>query len=339
MPCKILIAGETDNHCLEVAYYRAFISLGHEVMLFDTRKALLKYTRPAKWAYHLHRFFPVDSWIRKANKELVISARDFQPDVFIAFSGAEVLPGTIAYLKSILPVKVCWYWADPLPNLNRYILGSLPLTNCLFSYSNSSLDVFRQMGVAGAAWIPFAGDTSAHFEAAAKKNRTAYEYDISFIGSWRPEREKVLRQIHQLFPDLRIFVSGPYWERCTYKPIRKLATNKPLYGKAFSDIVRKSFLNLNVMDEANYPAVNMRFFEIPTAGGAELCSSSPEMKNIFTDRTEILYFDNEATLAEQIRYAIANTDAIEEMKIRAQQLLLGGHLYKHRAEAILKITE
>jgi spore maturation protein CgeB len=339
MAHKILIAGETGNHCLEMAYYNAFLALGHEVRLFNTKTAVMKYARPLRWAYHLHRFVPIDSWIRKANKDLTTSVRDFQPDLLVVFTGAEILPGTFAYLKSILPLKIFWYWADPLPNLSRYIHNSLPLTDILLSYSKSSLKVFGQMGAPEMAWVPFAGDLSAHFEPAVEKKESEYVYDISFIGSWKPEREWVLKQVHQLFPDLKIFISGPYWERCTSKPIRRLAVNKPLYGKDFSDKVGISFLNLNVMDDTNYPAVNMRFFEILASGGVELCSASPDMEDLFRDRKEVLYFRGVERLAEQIRYAIANRKEMEEMKIKAQGLLVSGHLYKHRAEVILKMAE
>jgi hypothetical protein len=70
MAQRILIAGESGNHCLEMAYFDAFTALGHEVRLFDTRTAVMKYVKPNKLAYMLHRFLPVDAWIKKANKDL-----------------------------------------------------------------------------------------------------------------------------------------------------------------------------------------------------------------------------------------------------------------------------
>src|ERR1700754_4709998 len=129
MSRRILIAGETSNHSLEMAYYKALTELGAEVQLYDTRKAIEKFARPTRWAYQLHRFFPVESWLKKAGKDLAIAAKAFEPDVVLAFSGAEILPGAFAYLKSLSPVKICWYWADPLPNLSRYLHMSLPLTD------------------------------------------------------------------------------------------------------------------------------------------------------------------------------------------------------------------
>ncbi len=337
MAKNILIVGDTGNHCLETSYYEAFHALGCEVTLFDIRKAVQKYARPGKWAYRIHQFFPVESWLRKANKELAEKVLSLKPDIIIAFTAAEVLPGTFAYIKTILPAAIVWYWADPLPNMNRYIHSSLALTDLLASYSSSSLKAFEMMGAKKTFWIPFAGDVKAHFEAAAAKEK--YTYDISFVGSWRPEREAALRVLYESFDGLKLKITGPYWNRCTFQPLQKIANTKPLYGKAFTEVVQNSLLSLNVMDSNNYPAVNMRFFEIFSSGGAQLCSSGPEMQQVFRDKEHLLYFAGNNELIAQMQYALANRDKIEAMKKNAQALLLSDHMYRQRAIALLAALE
>ena len=328
MPSRILIAGETGNHCLEMSYYKAFLDAGHEVKLYDTKKAVQKYARFGQLGYKIHQFFPVEAWLRKANKEFTEAVKAFKPDLVIAFTGAEILPGSFAYIKTILPLKLVLYWADPLPNMTRYIHQSLPLADLVASYSKSSLEVFSQMGAKSTCWLPFAADTDAHYETAAARQQ--YRYDISFIGSWRPEREAALRTIFENFPGLRFKVNGPYWNRCSFSPIRKAASIKPVYGKDFSTIAQDSFLNLNVIDKTNFPSVNMRFFEIMAAGGLELCSAGPEMESIFLDKEHILYFKDTESLVAAVTYAYANKEKIENIKIAGQQLLTEKHLYSHR---------
>ena len=146
MANRILIAGETGNHCLEMSYYKAFLDAGHKVKLYDTKNAVKKYARLGQIGYKIHRFFPVEAWIRKANKDFTEAVKEFKPDLVIAFTGAEILPGSFAYIKTILPLKLALYWADPLPNMTRYIHQSLSLTDLVASYSKSSLDIFNQMG-------------------------------------------------------------------------------------------------------------------------------------------------------------------------------------------------
>jgi spore maturation protein CgeB len=337
MPLKILIAGESGNHCLEMAYFDAFRSLGHHVELFDTKEAVIRHARGGKIGYEVHRFIPIDAWIKKANKDLANFTRSFQPDILMVFTGAEILPGTLAYIKSILPTRIIWYWADPLPNLSRYIQQGLVLADLVASYSHASLTAFEMMGARRTAWVPFAGDLAAHFMESAVK--TTYKYDLGFIGSWRPEREAILRAVYEHFPRLRLKVSGPYWSRCSFAPLRRLAEKKPVYGKVFSGIVQDSLLQLNVMDDTNFPAVNMRFFEILAAGGLELCSAAPEMKDTFIDRQHILYFSNQEELKDQIQFAMERNNEREAIKINGQKLLLSGHLYTHRANSITQLIE
>jgi spore maturation protein CgeB len=332
MASRILIAGETGNHCLEMSYYKAFQDAGHEVKLYDTKKAVMKYARLGALGYRLHQFLPVDVWIRKANKEFTEEVKLFKPDILIAFTGAEILPGSFAYIKSILPVRIAWYWADPLPNLSRYLHQGLPLADLVASYSSSSLQPFTAMGARAVCWLPFAGDTEAHYMKAAACEK--YTYDISFIGSWRPEREAALKTIFENFPGLRFKISGPYWNRCSFKPIRKLAGIQSYFGQSFSAVVQQSFLNLNVIDNSNFPSVNMRFFEIITAGGLALSSTGPEMETTFIDKAHLLYFNSQEQLVETVRYAFDNAAKMETLKTAAQQLLMEKHLYRHRASSL-----
>jgi spore maturation protein CgeB len=336
MAKKVLIAGETGNHCLEMAYQKAFADAGHTVALYDTKKAVWQYARGGHWGYQLHRFFTVEAWVRKANKNFCEFVKAFRPDILMVFTGAEILPGSFAYIKSILPnTKIVWYWADPLPNLTQYIYKSLVFADLLASYSKSSLAVFGTMGAKKTCWLPFAGDVEAHFKQAEKKEN--YPFDISFIGSWRPEREAALKTIHQHFPFLQFKICGPYWHRCKYKPIRKIASSQPIYGKFFTEVVQQTFLNLNVIDTTNYPAANMRFFEIISAGGLQLCSATPEMEVEFQNRKQVLCFNTEEAIVETIQHALNNRAAMEDIKIAGQQLLLSQHLYLNRVAQLLPL--
>jgi spore maturation protein CgeB len=333
---KILIAGESGNHCLETSYETAFKELGHEAVIFDTRKAVLQHARFGFVGRTLHRFFAVEAWLRKANKDLVNFAVQYKPDIIFAFTNAEILPGTFAYLKTRLNIKVAWYWADPLPSLNRYIHQSLPLTNLVCTYSNDTIEVFQQMGAQKAIWVPFAGDMAAHYAPATAIQH--HPVDLSFVGSWRPEREKALSIIHKNFPALKIKIYGPYWKRVTDTSLKKFIVASPLYGKAFTDVVQQSLISLNVIDDTNYPAVNMRFFEIPAAGGLQLCSYSPETEKLFMDKKHVLYFANEKELVEKVQYALDNRTLLNEMRTEAQQLVVNEHLYKSRAATILSLV-
>jgi len=330
---KIIIAGETGDHSIEKSYHRAAISLGHDAYLFDTRKAVLNYARPPVIGKELHRFFPVTAWLRKSNKDFVDFVRQTDPDIVILFTGAEILPGTLAYIRTISRSRIIWYWADPLPNLSSYIREGAVFTDLVASYSRSSFDMFRKMGASTVSWVPFAADMEVHGSNEPRK----IIYDISFTGSWRPEREKVLTFIHKAFPSLRLRVDGPYWERCSYSPIKRLAGKKPQYGHDFTTIARSSLLSLNVTDTTNYPSANMRFFEIMASGGTELVSDSDELKESFLDMEHVLYFQDEKSLYDKISFALSNKDQVISIAEKGRDLVRQQHLYVHRLKGLLNI--
>ena len=338
MPTRVLIIGEIGNYCLEMSYEKAFKELGCEVHLFDSKKAVLDFARFGVVGRKLHQFFPVQAWLRKANKKLAEKALSLRPDIILAFTGAEVLPGTFAFLKSTLPATIAWYWADPLPNISRYFLETMPLTDLAASYSNASVPVLRAMGFRNVMFLPFAADQDAHFKPASL-NVTSYRYELSFVGSWREERVQALTRIVNDFPDLKVKIFGPYWNRCKDASLRRLATSTPLYGGDFAEVVQNTFMNLNVMDNTNFPAVNMRFFEIFAAGGNQLCGGGPEMRTIFKNKEHLLYFDNLEEMSDQLAYAIENKSVVERYKVRSQELVLKDHLYLSRAKELLDACE
>jgi len=72
------------------------------------------------------------------------------------------------------------------------------------------VDIFKGRGLNHARWVPFGCDPSVHrpVELTAKE-RTRYARDIVFVGSFYPNRAKLLSSIADL--DLQIW--GPYWSK------------------------------------------------------------------------------------------------------------------------------
>jgi len=246
---KILIAGALSNFCLEASYKSGFEQNGHEVKTFDIKKAIGRNVRFGKFGSVINTFLPVEAWIHKANRELVILAKEFQPDVMVCAANNEVLPGSIAFLKSILPVKVILIWPDTLLNLGKTVLSAAPLYDMVAAHSKAAVKVLSDYGFKNVRWLPFAGDLEAHF--GEPPTESSLQYDLTFVGGNRPERERVIDFVLRTFPELKVKVWGPYWNRTSNKAISKIANASPLYGKAFTGVVRSSFISLNIIDDTN----------------------------------------------------------------------------------------
>ena len=92
---------------------------------------------------------------------------------------------------------------------------------------------------------------------------------------------------------------------------------------------------MNVIDPTNYPAANMRFFEIPMAGGLQVCSRCPELENEFREGEHLFYYQQPADLPDLVRDLLADGPRRQAVASAAHDKVLARHLYRHRAQAIL----
>ena len=328
---KILLAGNFDTYTLETSYKNALIDEGHEVRTFDFPATTNKYIKYGKIGHIIHNFLSIEAWIRKTNRELVIEAKNFNPDLLFVFANTPVLTSSFAFMKSVLPVKCILIWPDTVFNLQSHVLLSAPLYDFVASYSETCCKTFSELGFKNVKWIPLAADPHLHYAPESSEK----VYDLTFVGGWRPEREEALSHIAGHFPALKLRIQGTQWHRAHNKDLQKFVVNQPLYGKNFTTITQQSRINMNIIDETNYPAANMRFFEIPVAGGFQIASACPEMEKLFQPYRHLLYFKNNNELVEAVQFALDHEDDCTTMKNLTRQLVLDKHTYQHRIKEII----
>ena len=336
---KILFAGIINNYTVENSYSNCAMNLGLEVKNFDISTYENKYIKFGKVGKTMHRFLPVETWIRKMNRDLVITIKNFNPDVFVYFTTSKILYGTLATLKAINPqLKIVWIWTDTPLNLEAHNFSSGLLSDITATYSLNTVPVFKDLGFKNVSWIPLAGDVFMHKKEITKNQD--YKCDISFVGGWRPERGKAMEIISNNFKHLRIEVHGPLWSKKVKDPqLKKNIKGTGFYANDLADFFNSSRININQIDDTNFPAANMRFFEIPTAGALQLTSACPEMEGTFINKKHILYYKNELELLENIQWIIDHPEESELIKNNGQELLLKNHTYTHRFQQILQYLE
>jgi spore maturation protein CgeB len=111
---------------------------------------------------------------------------------------------------------------------------------------------------------------------------------------------------------------------------------RPLYEAEFAQAVAACRINLNIIDPTNYPAANMRFFELPVAAGFQLSSPCPEMEDEFRHGEELFFYQDETELPSIVRTLLANDGLRARVAAAGRDLVLSRHTYQHRARAILE---
>jgi spore maturation protein CgeB len=332
---KVLIISDSSIYALGNSFIRALNNLEFHVELFDLGKQISNYTLGGKIGRKINTFWPVETWERKGNRDLAIYVQNFKPEFIIVSGNAPMHYGTIAFVKSILPrCKVILFWPDTLLNLQQSQFNCAPLYDLVASYSSTSLNEFKKIGYRETMWLPFAGDLEF---LGAKDQKDVFDSDITFIGGWRPERERAMVEIHNNFKGIEIKIQGPLWEKYAKdSSIKSISTSKPIYGIKYGDMLRSSRINLNIIDDTNFPAANMRFFEIPAVGGLQLSSACPEMEEIFIHHKHLFYYKQLDDLCEQITYILEHEMEMEKVRTNGIELIQSNHTYIHRMKQLIK---
>jgi spore maturation protein CgeB len=335
MTKTLLMVGIDRLEALENSYRRAFMSLGWQVEFWNLAPAWQRAVRGGRLGLYVSQFIRVDPWLRKANRELVLHALALQPDLILTFTHTQVMPGALAQIRASTDARLVQIWPDPLLSWEANLSANLPLYDLVATYSRETQSTFERMGARRVAWIPLAGDPELHpLTKCTEAERKMLGADVTFIGGWRPERETILTQLRDF--DLKIW--GPDWgRRCKSNAgIMKAWQGRPLCGLDFARAVQASKTNLNIIDPTNHAAANMRFFEIPTAGGLQVSSACPEMEREFRHGEHVFYFSNTDHLKVLLEDLLADDATRNRAAQAAHQKVLSAHTYLHRTRSILE---
>jgi hypothetical protein len=329
----VLLVGSDQIGSLEGSYARAFSKLGWDARFWDPLQALRRAARGGRLGQLLSAFIQVEPWIKKANRALVVQVHALKPDLVLTFTHPAVRPGALAQIRSSIDAVLVNVWPDTLVNWETSTSACVGLYDLVATYSNASVPSIERMGGRRVAWIPLAGDPDLH---PVHSGPVPPEFcaDVTFIGGWRPERESLLSQLGRF--DLKIW--GPDWGRRSVRnsEIRRAWQGRALRGVEFAQATAGSKVNLNIIDPTNYPAANMRFFEIPIAGGLQVSSACPEMEHEFRHGEHIFYYRDEHDLQELVGSLLSADAARAEVADRAHREAQAKHTYRHRALAILE---
>ncbi len=331
---KVILVGVKSKGALENSYASALENLRFDVTFFEYKKILSKYIKLGKLGKIFHNFLPIYAWQKKMNRELIVLTKEVQPNYIVYFTNAPINAGTILCVKTMYPsIKHILIWPDTPFNLDGFILQNAALYDFTATYSFESIRVFQYANFKNVHWIPLAADETMFNLKLISQNQ--FKNDVGFVGGWRPEREAALLNIIKNFPNLRFAIYGPYWKReCKNKLIIPFIAGNGLYESDLASFFNSTKLNINIIDDTNFPSANMRFFEIPVSGGLQLSSFCPEFSDIFIDKKHILYYQNLNDLVDKVKWYFENEEDGNKIRLEGFNLVKKNHLYKHRVQEI-----
>jgi spore maturation protein CgeB len=340
---NIMIAGGFWHGSLEGSYFRAFENIGCQVEAFDVPEAISKYTKIGKIGQLFSTYLPIEAWINKANREFVVKVTQSKPDILIVGGASQIRVGALAQMKaSVANLKIVLIWPDPMLRVHAHVINCLPIYDLIATYSNNTVNVFKILGAKTVEWVPFAADTFLHPAniEISDAQRIKFSCDICFIGNHRPEREKIFNQLYSKGYDVKVW--GPTdWKRhaTNYSMVQNYWQKQSLYGDDFARVIRCSKLSINPIDPTNLPSANMRFFEIPCAGGLQVCSPCPEMETAFKDGEAVFYYKTLEDLPRIIDTLLRDDTLRNKVAQYARKIVQRDHTYVHRAHHIFELLK
>lgn len=337
---RVFIAGQFWHGSLEGSLARAFENLGWSVTRWDLPAALQRYVKGGRVGQVIDRFMPVEAWNVKANRELVLAAQALKPQLIIVGGAGPVRAGALGQIRASCPtIKLVLWWPDSLLRLNSHVIECLPLYDLVASYSQAAVDVIQQLGAPLAAWVPLAADSVLHRAdiEISEEQRRIFGCDVGFVGNYRPEREQAVLALSQAGFNVKVWGHSE-WRRdaSDRSAVRRYWQGRPLYGDDFVRAVICSQVSLNPIDPTNYPAANMRFFELLACGGVALNSACPEMESEFVNRETTCYYLNQSDLVAVAGELVEHPKLGREIATSGQRLVQRSHSYVHRVRQVLK---
>ena len=331
---KVLLVGVHNRYFSNTVEFRekAIRDLGHKLVFFDDRSFIV----PGRIRKHSDFLQKWD--LNRINKNIVRCARKEKPDVCLFLGGQRVMRGTILALKELELYTVLW--TTDIPSDFDNIISSAVYYNNIFCAGTEAIDLLNSKITKSPHWLPFACDPELHhpFDLATDEKKE-FNNDIVFVGSYYPNRAKILETLS----DLDIKVYGPGWSKigAGSNLKHKIIDRRIDYDewiKIFSGA--KIVLSIHYQDGKTpcYQA-SPRIFEAMACKSFVLSDDQKDVRELFEDKKQIVFYEDNLDLRRNILYYLENKQARDEIALSGYNEVIEKHTYKNRIEKILKYVK
>lgn len=281
--------------------------------------------------------------VNEFNRELLAHVVRHKPEFLLVFKGAFVQAKTLAAIRECGVKNYCFYPDVSFKAHGKYLPQALPYYDWIFTTKRFGIqDLREQLAISNASVLLHAYDADLHRE--VELSPTDYEHygcDVSFIGTWSPKKETLVRAIMSELPSVRLRVWGEQWHRAT--SLRCGAGVIAGYGVSGEEYVRAiaaSSINLGMLSERRIGAssgdnITSRTFHIPASGGFMLHERTEELLQIFKEDESVACFGDAQELLAKIAKYLPAVEERRGIACHGRAVVEAGHSWDHRIRDIL----
>jgi len=333
-PLNPYFHGALEIICLQRGYAFAFID---EAEFFPEKSRLLRILRRVRGR---------DLYARQSrwfNQQLCEVACQFRPQLLLVVNGKHITLESLNSLKKATGALAANYATDDPFNSQ---VTTEPFRTCISKYDiyatpkKALIPDLLASGCATVLSTRFAFSPAVHFPEAAKTSaeRSRFDCDVVFIGSYVPERLEWLRAVIRGLPDVRLHIYGAGWSN--FSALRK-HVRRSVSGREFRLALSGSRIALNFIRHENRDDHSERGFQILACGGFMLSERTTEQQTLFTEDKEAAYFGSSEELVSKIQHYLLHDSArVAIARAGFARVTQGKHTYEDRLLEILsKVVE
>jgi spore maturation protein CgeB len=331
---RILFVSNSNPHFLNTNHYRvrALQALGHEVTFFDVKACLL----PGRLRVWFPALAALELW--RMNVRLTDRCRSGKFDLCLVVGGESVSASSVRQIRSCKIPLMLWTSDAPFKGRFENVLAAAPYYEHVFCAGSEAVSLLDKAVPGKARWVPFACDPDCHRPLVLPAaEAAAYRRDMAFVGSYYPNRARVLGVLAEL--DLGIW--GPGWKTaCGGTALESkvigahigFETWRKVYAAAGIVLVVHYQDGVTPCDQAS-----PKLFEAMACGAFVMCDDQKDARMLFKDGEEVVFFSDADDLRRKAVYYLAHEDERRRIAAAGRRAVIAKHTYTHRFEEMLRV--
>jgi spore maturation protein CgeB len=268
----------------------------------------------------------------------------FQPDLLLVMHGTFTPLPIVRYAKSLGVVTVLWLVEDPY-EIDNHRGEMVNAYDYVFTNERQAVKEYTRPNV---FHLPWSCNPKVHRRI---KVPPMYQSDVCFVGMGFANRVRILNAIAPSLSGLNVKLIGDWqsWGeelhpslKCFITPVINdfLEVQKYYNGAKINLNIHRDPINPQYGNRMGVDATspNDRTFALAGCGAFQIVDRTrPDLWQYFSNKTEVVGFNNPDDLMKKIQYYLANPQLRENIRKSAQRKAYSQHTFRHRLAEIFRI--
>ena len=263
----------------------------------------------------------------RARKEINVELFDLRKtdfDLILLLKGEAIYPEV---LKEFKAPKALWYFDVPI--LDELLeVGK----ECDYFFLHINHDEikrkYKEFGIE-ITYLPQGVDLQAHYPVIFDET---FASTISFLGSYDPYREDILRDLNRQYENLKIW--GNNWGG---SGLQKIWQGSTAYHKQYRKVCSSARIVLNLGRQNIWKwDISARIFMTAACMGFQISHEVEELREYFEPGKEIIIASKDRPLGQVIRYYLKHPRERKKIVEAAYKRVVAEHTYNNRIGRLLK---